>query len=150
MGVLQGSSLFTVLRHGVPIGSVLLPDGRERSGGLLTPMPAFAETARILDAARQIAGRDAVVQTLTLPLGERLRMDGLSAEAEAALDALCALEFELADEAGLRVATDMVRLADPGDGKGPRVYAYFRDAMAGRPAKRPTLSRSSRDAAPGV
>lgn len=150
MVALQGSSRFKVLRHGVPIGSVTLPDGREWSGGLLSPLPAFAEIGRILDAARDAAGRDAVVRTLKLPVGARLRIGGLSTTAAAALDALCALEFELADEAGLRVATDMVRLADPGDGKGIRVYAHFRGAGAGRLAWRPVTSRTSGDAAPGV
>lgn len=144
---LRGSNRFTVLRHGVPIGSVMLPDGRDWAGGLLTPLPAFAETGRILDAARENAGRDAVVRTLTLPLGDRLRVDGLSTAARTALDALCALEFELADEAGRRVATDMVRLADPGDGKGTRVYAYFRGATAGHPASRPAASGRPGDAA---
>lgn len=144
-----GSTRFTVLRRGVPIGSVSLPDGRDRAGGLLVPLPTFDETRCILDAAREAAGRDAVVRILTLPLDERLDLTALSPQAAAALDAACELAFELADEAGLRVATDMVRLADPGDGLGTRVYAYFRDATAGRPAASAPARRSPGAAADG-
>ena len=120
---------FIVAHAGVPIGATDLPSGRVWAGGLLTPFPAFAAIRPLLTAAAA-AGVDVAVRVLTLPADDALDVEALEPAIADAVTRLAALTFELRDEAGLAVPTDVVRLADPGDGRGVRVRAFFRESHA--------------------
>lgn len=122
--------LYIVAHAGVPIGTVDLPDGRRWAGGLLVPFPAFAAVRDVV-AAASVAGVEAAVDVLMLPDGETLDVSALDRATAAAVQRLTALTFELRDEAGLRVPADVVRLADPGDGRGVRVRAFFARSSSG-------------------
>ncbi|HYD55170.1 MAG TPA: hypothetical protein VEA99_21215 [Gemmatimonadaceae bacterium] len=126
---------YSVVHLGVPIGVVDLPEGRWWAGGLLEPLPAYGAIRPVLERASAIAGPSAAAGILALPAGDAPDERGLSWEAAETLRRAAALEFELRDAGGLRVAAEVVRLADPGDGKGPRVRATFRAASAGPPAR---------------
>ena len=132
-----------------PIGIVELPGGRPWAGGILQPLPGF-ESLRDTFAAAAGAGGDIALQILRLPADETIDLSGLSAQLAAAVERVVELEFELRDETGAVIATDVVRLADPGDRQGVRVHAYFRDASSGVPAV--PLRKQSRGGghAPGV
>ena len=127
----------TIVHQGVPIGAADLPEGRRWSGGLLEPLPAFEAIRPTIEAAA--AGAEVALRLLTLPAGEAPAADDLAPPLDDALRRAAALTFELRDEGGLAVAAHVVRLADPGDGRGVRVRAYFRDSTAGVPA-RPALA----------
>jgi hypothetical protein len=124
---------FLVAHAGVPIGAVDLPDGRRWAGGLLMPFAAFAAVQPAI-AAASAAGAEIALDVLTLPAGGVLDVGALDPAIAAAVTRLTTLVFELRDEAGLAVATDVVRLADPGDGRGVRVRAFFWQSPAGAPA----------------
>jgi hypothetical protein len=55
-----------------------------------------------------------------------------------------ALDFELRDAHGRRVAADVVRIVDLDDGVGGRVAAHFRAAMADAPAWERDFERDGR------
>ena len=127
----------TVAHLGVPVGTVDLPEGRAWAGGLLSPAAGFAQIADVLGCATREAGAFAVAGVMDLAAGAPpATTTDLSPSGASAIEALAALEFELRDEAGLRVSTDVVRLGDCGDGKGVRVRASFRLAGGGSLAAR--------------
>jgi hypothetical protein len=123
-----------IVAHGdTPIGIVELPAGRPWAGGTLQPLAGF-EPLRDTFAAAAAAGGEIALRILRLPAGETIDVRGLTPGLAAAVERVAALEFELRDEAGAVIATDVVRLADPGDRRGVRVHVYFRDASSGVPA----------------
>ena len=126
-------------QQGVPIGTVELPAGRPWAGGLLVPLPAF-EPLRATFAAAAPAGGEIALRILRLPAEEAIYVDDLDPTLAAAVERVVALAFELWEETGVPIATDVVRLADPGDRDGVRVHAYFRGASSDVPAG-PLLKR---------
>ena len=128
-----------VIHVGVPLGSVDLPEGRQWAGGLLEPTAAYEPIGAILREVTARAGPQAIASLLRLPAGEQVQGSNLSADAALALRKAAALDFELLDQAGRRVAADVVRIVDLNDGIGGRVAAHFRSAMADAPAWKPDV-----------
>ena len=122
---------YSVWHQGVPIGSVDLPANRLWSGGLLERTDGFANVSGVLRDVANQGGLEAWAQLLHLPADQAPSTDGLSNAAANALTRAAALTFELRDEFGRAVPTDVVRLIDLNDGKGIRVRAYFREATTG-------------------
>jgi hypothetical protein len=106
-----------------------LPTDRPWAGGLLAPLPSF-EPLRTLFAAAAAAGAEIALRILRLPSDEAIRLSDLDPTVADAIERVVALRFELWDETGLAIGTDVVRLADPGDRRGVRVHVTFRSASA--------------------
>ena len=123
-----------VAHHGVPIGAVELPAGRPWAGGLLVPLPAF-EPLRAIFAAAAAAGGEMALRILQLPADETISLEDLDPTVAVAVERVVELAFELWEETGAPIATDVVRLADPGDRRGVRVHAHFRGSSADVPAR---------------
>ncbi len=125
---------YSVWHQGAPIGYVDLPTNRLWSGGLLEPTDGFANVSDVLRALATVANHDALAQLSRLPADQAPHTAHMSPAAVEALVRAAALTFELRDEFGRAVATDVVRLVDLNDGTGVRVRAYFREATTGAPA----------------
>ena len=123
---------FTVTHRGVPIGEVELPERRRWAGGPLEPLPGLEPLRAVLAA---VARRDLALALLTLERDAAPDRALVPPELDAAFGAAAALEFALVDAGGLPVSTDVVRVADPGNG-AMQVRAYFWRAGAPVPATR--------------
>ncbi len=136
--------LHIVRHHGVPIARVELPHDRSWAGGRLEPLPAFAAVAALLAIIAAAPSR--VAELLELPDGATLRTDGMPPEVAEAYRALAAHSFDLADEAGLPVGAELVRIGATADAV-PVVRVYFRDAPSGVGATVPPPPQSAGDTA---
>jgi hypothetical protein len=125
---------YSVLHRGIRIGAAELPDGRQWMGGFLECAPGYEDVRAILEAVVTSASAGAAARLLQLPLGGEITGREFGPYAIAVLQRAAALEFELQDEAGLRVRAAIVRIADLLDGKGPRVRVDLREDSAGVPS----------------
>lgn len=122
-----------VAHHGVPIGSVELPERRRWAGGPLEPFDAYAVVRPTLAA---VASKELALRLLMLPSGDAPTISDLSGELGIRLLAAAALGFELVDSHGGVVGAEVVGVAETGD-DAPQVRAHFRRAEASVPAVRP-------------
>jgi hypothetical protein len=112
---------FTVTYQGVPIGRIEVPEGRRWVGGWLDPLPAADVIRPVLS---RIARQDLAELLISLERDAAVPQRHVPAELREAFERAAELSFELLDEAGLKVPTDLVRIADSG---APRLHvrAYF-------------------------
>ena len=132
---------YILLHLGIPLGWVDLPEGRLWAGGILDAETSYEGLRPSLAEITRLVGRDAVGLLLKLSAGDRPRLDDLSPDAAAALERAAEMDFELRTPSGARVAADVVRVVDLGNGTAPRVAAQFRVATADSQAWLPDQER---------
>lgn len=114
----------TVTHHGVPIGTVDLEVLGTQGLGTLTPLPAYKSVRAWILLAGAL-GREARVELLTR------QADAVPSHP---LIAKAALAFELVDQRGAALPTDVVRLVELQTRPGVTVLADLRTDAAGKVA----------------